>query len=113
MRFVDAGWAWGDCDGLGFLRSLVLFALLVSLFEVGWVVGARVVHVVQLVERESVHVAVVVWQRSGLLWRGELGGGVGVHCAGIGSCCGGEEGGAGAVSLRLDLVVIVLVVLIV
>jgi hypothetical protein len=85
---------------------LLLLLLLLLLFPAGdGVVRARVVHVVQLVERESVHGASVVWQSRGA--RGcDLGGCVGVHCAGVSSCCGGEERRAGAVSLETFGVVV-------
>jgi hypothetical protein len=77
-----------------------LLLLLLLLVPTGdGVVRARVVHVVQLVERESVHGAGIVWEsRCARGW--ELGGCVGVHCAGVGFCCGGEEREAGAVSLE-------------
>lgn len=91
MRLVGAVGPLG-CFGL----LLLLAAASLQAFRV---MRARVVHVIQLIESESVHGAIVARQRARVR-PGDLRGRMGVHGSGVGPCCGGQEGGACAVSLE-------------
>lgn len=72
---------------LGCFTLLLLLLLDAAPPETVGIMRACVIHVVQLVERESVHGSIIARQRA-RVWPGDLRGRMGVHGSGVGSCCG-------------------------